>query len=144
VAKFLIVDAHSVLFAWPELRSLHARRNALAREALVRLLTGYQDTTGTRVVAVFDGQGAKPQEVTEPGGIQVFYSASGQTADSVIERLVAVYASRHEITVATADRLERQTATSLGGETISPELLRLLLEEAELDLRRELQRHRKK
>jgi len=144
VAKFLIVDAHSILFAWPELRALHGRRMALAREALVRLLTGYQDATGVRVVAVFDGQGTKPQEVSEPGGIQIFYSASGQTADSVIERLVAAYASHHELTVATGDHLEEQTVASFGGHTISPELLRLWLEEAELDLQREIARHRQR
>ncbi len=144
MAKFLIVDGHSILFAWPELRTLHGQRMSLAREALVRMLTAYQDASGTRVVAVFDGQGDKLQETTEPGGIQIFYSARGQTADSVIERLVAVYASQHELTVASADRLERQTATSFGGETISPELLRARMEEAQGDLRREIDRHRRK
>jgi uncharacterized protein len=35
-ARYLIVDGHSVIFAWPELRKLHARRSSLAREALIK------------------------------------------------------------------------------------------------------------
>jgi len=84
MARFLIVDGHSAIFAWPEMRALHLRRTALARDALIKALTEYQDYTGVRVVAVFDGQGSKLEEATEPGGIQVFYSAQGQTADEVV------------------------------------------------------------
>jgi predicted RNA-binding protein with PIN domain len=51
--RYLIVDGHSVIFAWPELRKLHARRTALARDELVKILTAYQDASGVRVVAVF-------------------------------------------------------------------------------------------
>src|SRR5215475_7976654 len=54
-ARYLIVDGHSVIFAWPELRKLHARRSSLAREALIKQLRDYQDWTGVRVVVVFDG-----------------------------------------------------------------------------------------
>jgi predicted RNA-binding protein with PIN domain len=79
--RILIVDGHSIIFAWPELRKLHGRRTALARDELVKQLTAYQDASGVRVVAVFDGKGVKSNEATVPGGIQVFYSASGQTAD---------------------------------------------------------------
>jgi len=143
VAQFLIVDAHSVIFGWPEMRALHAKRMALARDALVRRLTEYQDFTGVRVVAVFDGQGGKVEETTEPGGIQVFYSARGQTADSVIERLVATYGRQHQITVATGDLAEQDTAASFGGSCVSPELLRKMLEDAETGFRREYDRRKR-
>ncbi len=142
VAKFLIVDAHSMIFAWPEMRALHARRMVLARDALVRTLTEYQDLSGLRVVAVFDGQGERVSETSEPGGIQIFYSGRGQTADSVIERLVAKYATLHEITVATGDRLEAQTAESFGGACLSAEALWRAIEQARGDFQRELRRRR--
>lgn len=58
-AHYLIVDGHSIIFAWPELRKLHARRSSLAREALIKQLRGYQDWTGVHVVVVFDGKGKK-------------------------------------------------------------------------------------
>lgn len=142
MAKYLIVDAHSAIFSWPELRSLHARRTILARDELVKILTEYQDFTGVKVVAVFDGQGGKASEATEPGGIQIFYSAAGQTADSVIERLVARYASQHDITVATGDLLEQQTAASFGATCVSVEILRQMLGECRVDLNRELKRRK--
>ena len=141
--RVLIVDGHSVIFAWPELRKLHARRTALARDELVKLLTAYQDASGVHVVAVFDGQGEKAAEATDPGGIQIFYSASGQTADSIVERLVARYAGRHEITVATSDLMEQQTATSFGALVVSANGLRPWLEEAQSDFAREMKKWRR-
>src|SRR6516225_603162 len=89
--RFLIVDGHSVIFAWPELRALHRRRTASARERLTKILTAYQDFTGIRVVLVFDGKGTTITQETDPGGIQIFYSNTGRTADDLIERLAAKY-----------------------------------------------------
>jgi len=142
--RYLIVDGHSVIFAWPELRKLHGRRMALARDELVKLLTAYQDASGVRVVAVFDGQGVKASEITAPGGIQIFYSASGQTADAIVERLVAKYAGQHEITVATSDFMEQQTATTFGALVVSAEGLRPWLEDARADLAREMKKWKRR
>jgi hypothetical protein len=138
--RVLIVDGHSVIFSWPELRKLHGRRPVLARDELIKLLTAYQDASGVRVVAVFDGQGVKASESASPGEIQVFYSASGQTADSIVERLTAKYAGKHEITVATSDFMEQQTATSFGALVVSAEGLRLWLDDARADLAREMKK----
>jgi predicted RNA-binding protein with PIN domain len=129
-ARYLIVDGHSAIFAWPELKKLHARRSSLARDALVKTLRDYQDYTGIRVVVVFDGKGSSTTEASEPGGVQVFYSRAGQTADSVIERLASKYAQKFELTVATADLLEKETAGAFGANCISVELLRALIDEA--------------
>jgi predicted RNA-binding protein with PIN domain len=143
MARFLLVDAHSAIFAWPELRALHARRMLLAREALIKTLTEYQDITGIRVVAVFDGQGGKIAETTEPGGIQVFYSSQGQTADGVIERLVAKYGHAHDLTVATNDLQEQDTAASFGALCVSVETLHGMIAEARAGFARESKRHRR-
>ncbi|HWB59755.1 MAG TPA: NYN domain-containing protein [Chthoniobacteraceae bacterium] len=142
--RILIVDGHSIIFAWPELRKAHARKNQPARETLVKQLTEYQDFSGVHVAVVFDGQGTKVSEESAPGGIQVFFSASGQTADDVIERLVATYGSKHEITVATDDLLERQTAESFGALYLSSEGLRDLLEGNRNDLSRALKARKKR
>ena len=139
--RYLIVDGHSAIFAWPELRAQHGRRTGAARDELVRRLTAYQDASGVRVVAVFDGKGAKPNEATEPGGIQIFYSRAGQAADDIVERLVAIYAQEHDITVATDDSMERQTAVTFGAHTMSTEMLRVVLGDADRDLARRLRKH---
>jgi uncharacterized protein len=128
-ARYLIVDGHSAIFAWPELQRLHARRSSLARDTLVKKLCHYQDYSGVRTVVVFDGAGAVITEDSEPGGVQVFYSRAGQSADSVIERLASKYAGKFELTIATDDFLEQETASACGADSISIELLRALIEE---------------
>jgi len=125
--RYLIVDGHSIIFAWFELRQLHARRSSLAREALVKQLRDYQDWTGVRVIVVFDGKGTKISATFEPGDVQIFYSRSGQTADAIIERLASKYAKRFDLMVATSDSMEGETVQACGAEWISPEALRGLL-----------------
>jgi uncharacterized protein len=142
--RVLVVDGHSMIFQWPELRALHAKNGATAREQLVRALTRYQDSTGTHVIAVFDGKGARANEASEPAGIQIFYSKDGQTADSVIERIVATYASKYEITVATDDHMERTTVESFGGGWMSSEMLALGLRDSESDLAERIKHLRRK
>lgn len=129
-SQYLLVDGHSVIFAWPELRALHGRRTSLARDALIKKLRDYQDWTGVRVAVVFDGKGAAVSVSSDPGEIQIFYSAEGQTADSIIERLASKYAPRFKVLVATSDFLEQETASASGAECISAEGLRWLLDEA--------------
>ena len=128
--RYLLVDGHSVIFAWPELRDLHQKRTSLAREALAKQLRDYQDWTGVRVVLVFDGRGSDVSDSADPHEIQIFYSRKGQTADAIVERLASKYAAEFELMVATSDLLERQTVSSFGAVSVSPETLREMLEEA--------------
>ncbi len=140
--RYLIVDGHSVIFAWPELRKLHARRMILARDELAKILTQYQDTSGVRVVVVFDGKSGTAAPDSAPGGIQILYSATGQTADQIIERLAGAYGRQYDLTVATDDMLEQQTVAALGAYPLSTEGLRDRLAEASSDFRRELRARR--
>src|SRR6201982_4257147 len=96
-ARYLIVDGHSVIFGWPELSKLHARRSSLAREALIKQLRDYQDWTGVRVVVVFDGKGKKVEATSDAAGVQIFYSRSGQSAAAIIDRLARKYATRYGV-----------------------------------------------
>ena len=142
--RYLLVDAHSVIFAWPELRALHNRRTSLARDELVKRLTSYQDVSNYRVIAVFDGQGSKNSDSSEPAGIQTFYSSARSTADSIIERLVAKYGSHYDMTVVTNDRMEQQTATTFGAFTISVEMFLQWIQEADKGIQKELKKLRRK
>jgi predicted RNA-binding protein with PIN domain len=130
VARYLIVDGHSIIFAWPELHKLHERRSSLAREALIKQLRDYQDWTGVHVVVVFDGKAPNINATAYPGDVQIFYSRSGQTADTIVERLASKYAKRFDLVVATSDSMERQTTHACGAQCISPNALRELLEAA--------------
>ena len=128
--QYLIVDGHSVIFAWPELLKLHQRRTSLARDALIKQLRDYQDWTGVKVVVVFDGKGSAIDASADPGEIQIFYSRAGQTADSIVERLASKYGEQYHLLIATSDYMEQETASACGAECISAEGLRGLLENA--------------
>jgi len=143
-AKVLLVDGHSVIFQWPELSQLHARNSLAAREELIRILTRFRDDTGDHVVLVFDGRGVKVGRDDQPNGIQIFYSKDGQTADSIVERLVAKYADSHELMVATDDNLERTTVAAFGAIWISTSELRVRVGDAERDLQEQLERLKKR
>jgi predicted RNA-binding protein with PIN domain len=117
--RILLVDGHSVIFAWPDLAEIHRRNTASARENLVRRLTALQDSSEWEVAVVFDGRGAKASTDSEPNGIAIFYSGSGQTADEIIERLAAKYAATCDVTVATDDHMERTTVEALDCLSIS-------------------------
>jgi len=135
--RVLIVDGHSMIFQWPDLTLKHAKRGTAARETLVKMLCGLQDNSDWHVVVVFDGTGTRANDASTPHSVQVFYSKEGQTADSIIERLTAKYASTYEVTVATDDFMERTTVESFDALTMSAMQLREEIEMAgrELDSR---------
>jgi len=126
-ARYLIVDGHSIIFAWAELRRLQRRRPSLAREELIKRLRHYQDWTDVNVAVVFDGRGTRVTEQADPHDVQIFYARRHQSADAIIERLASKYASRFEITVATSDSLVKETVNVSGAACLSPEGLRTLL-----------------
>jgi len=123
----LLVDGHSIIFAWPELRALQERDGAAARSRLLNILGELHDASEWHVVVVFDGKGEGIESEKIPAGLQMFYSGKGHTADNVIERLVVKYARRYRIVVASDDQLERQVVMASGAEAISSKGLRDLL-----------------
>ena len=139
-AKYLIVDGHSVIHAWPDLRKLHgvSAKRHLAREELMKRMRHLQDMTGERVVVVFDGAATKVSEEREKDGLQVFYADAATTADAVIERLAARHAAAHRIRVASADGMVRDSVMASGAEWMSPEGLLGECERAETEMRRRI------
>ncbi|MFO1485820.1 MAG: NYN domain-containing protein [Verrucomicrobiaceae bacterium] len=137
---YLLIDGHSVIHAWPELRKEHriASRRHLARTELLKRLRNLQDMSGMQVVVVFDGAKQGTNEEREPDGLQIIYADPGTTADTIIERLVAKYVNERPMRVVSADGMVRETILSLGADWVSPELLRSLCDDAERDMRARL------
>lgn len=141
--SFLLVDGNNIIHAWPDLLEMHRQQRGSAHTELIARLIAYQDFSGDRVVAVFDGRGATTQDEREKGGIQIFYTSDSKTADDVIEKLAIKYASSFDITVATNDRAEQDIVIGAGGYAISAEALREKLERAEQSMRDWIERNRK-
>lgn len=74
----------------------------------------------------------------------ILYASAGQTADSVIERIVQVHSGRGEIGVVTADHAEMTAVESLGAFGFSPDWLQNELLAAEREIEEALSRERKK
>lgn len=143
VPPWIVVDGYSVLHFWPQLRKLAGRSLQLQRDALLRVLRQYADASGRRITVVFDGYAAKhPTGPNEPTpGLEVIFSSAGKTADDVIERLVATADRPGNITVVTADNLERQTVETLGAQSLSCELFEQDITDALGELARLVREH---
>lgn len=115
--KLLLVDGHSAIFAFDDLRELHhGPKRHLARLELVKRLRDFGDRSEWKVVVVFDGrQVERGVEGGAEEGILVLYSKRGQTADAVVERLAARFADKgDEVRVASNDGMVLTTAAAFG------------------------------
>jgi len=122
--RYLVVDGHSVIFSWADLRALHARNRAAARKALADRLQVLHDSAAWRVTLVLDGTHGSAPAPRHPHDMVTVYATADQTADSIIERLVASSGAAPSVTVITADEVERRLVESLGAVTASPAWLR--------------------
>jgi len=141
-ARYLLVDGHSVIFAWPDLRALHDRNRAAARKALADRLQQLHDTTPWRVTLVLDGKLGTVAATAPPKrtDMVISYATADQTADSIIERLVASSGVAPDILVITADEAEKLTVEALGAMTSSPSWLREELEREGASFTNDLER----
>jgi predicted RNA-binding protein with PIN domain len=118
--KHLIVDGSNTVHAWPELKGLMKRDRGSARSRLIQGLSPIHDVEGVRVTLVFDGR-ANEISIEYPLGATSFAvvtTPSSQTADDVIEHLVANATEPATCYVATDDRAERETVSSLGAQVL--------------------------
>lgn len=128
--EFLIVDGYNIIFAWKDLKDLSKVNIDSARDRLKDILLNYQGFKGCRVMVVFDAyrvrDNAGKKEFFDGGSkkfgkeknssvvIEVVYTATDETADAYIERLVHEESGRYRISVATNDGLEQLTVMSQG------------------------------
>ncbi len=139
----ILVDGYSLLHNWPELAPGTARHSEAARDALVEMLTQYQDSKGTPITVFFDGAGSrrsKPKSTTT-GAVEVLFSRDGQTADDLIERAAHRFQDYGEVLVVTDDYAERDTVSGLGGSVSSCDNFIRMIGDALSELQENLQAH---
>lgn len=133
MSDYLIVDGYNVINNWPEFEAIKDEDLGHAREYLMELLINFQALSGLQVILVFDAHQVEGQEKVEIiNGLRVIYSRKGETADSVIEKLVYSLAKDHRVTVATSDWLQQRIVLGKGGLRISArELRRMVMDRQE-------------
>ena len=139
----ILVDGYSLLHQWPELAEGAPRHSEAARDALVELLTQYQDASGTPVTIFFDGRGnrrTKPKNEST-GSVEVIFSATGQTADALIERAAHRFQPYGEVLVVTEDRAERDIVGGFGGSVASCGNFIHMIQNALANLRENVDNH---
>lgn len=139
----ILVDGYSLLHNWPELAEGAARHSEAARDALVEILTQYQDANGTPVTIFFDGAGARRSKPKNDSGsaVEVLFSHSGQTADDLIERAAHRFQEYGEVLVVTDDFAERDTVSGFGSSVASCANFIRMIDSALANLRENMKNH---
>lgn len=139
----ILIDGYSLLHNWPELAPGSARHSESARDALVEMLTHYQDASGTPVTVFFDGaRGRRSKPKNEgAGAVEVLFSSSGQTADDLIERAAHRFQAYGEVLVVTDDRAEREVVGGFGGSVASCGNFIQMIQNALADLAENMNNH---
>jgi len=136
-ARWLIIDGYSLLHHDPAFAAAGPRSMAAAREKLVSRLGSAGVVLAERITVVFDGAGFVGQRGPQPPSpVEVLFSTSAETADTIIERLAHNAARAEDILVVTSDRAERQTVEAAGVQTTGCTDFLAQLTTAENSLRR--------
>ena len=101
--EYYIVDGYNLIYAWDELK---AENFETAREHLIHILIEYGAYEKFDITLVFDAGSTDEEEHYDKYGehFTVIYTAYGETADNVIERLVyEMSKKRYEIHVVSSD-----------------------------------------
>jgi uncharacterized protein len=130
MTSYLIVDGYNVIGALD--RYVPAATGGLdeSRDLLVNDALKAAGWTGRRIVVVFDAHGGPDPERTElraGGVVRVIYSAPGESADDVIERLLGSLGA--SATLYTGDFALQRTALARGAQRATPHEFADLLDE---------------
>jgi predicted RNA-binding protein with PIN domain len=130
LAPYLILDGYNVIGALDRYGTRKSGSLDASRELLVNDALKAAGWTGRRIIVVFDAQGGPDPERTEMragGAVRVIYSAPGESADDVIERLLGNLDGF--ATVYTGDFALQRTALARGVSRATPREFAALLDE---------------
>ena len=130
MAAYLVLDGYNVVGALDRYRTANTGSLDASRELLVNDALKAAGWTGRRIIVVFDAHGGPDPERTEiraGGAVRVLYSAPGESADDVIERLLGSLDG--PATVYTGDFALQRTALARGVTRATPRELAALLDE---------------
>ncbi len=118
--RWVLIDGYSLVHRDATTARVHRDGRLFeARRRLIRRLDRIAPQLGTRVTVVFDGRdGGGPDPESPAGPVEVVFSPSGLSADVWIERAAHDGARTRPMLVVTSDRLERESTSASGADTL--------------------------
>lgn len=112
----LLVDGYNVINSWKDFEQLKKIDLEHARDRLVDVLSNYAAFKGCFVTVVFDAYVATGvASISERSGVEVVFTAEGETADSYIEKIAYnLVRQGKKVFVVTGDYLEQLMALGVG------------------------------
>ena len=117
--NWLIIDGYNLLHQVDELKELLQQDLMIARQRLVRMVENTALKMAPQTTIVFDGKEIGSDDALTSKHLEIFFSPSNLTADSIIERLVSRYEPPEKILVVTSDHAEHATVSSAGAQVMS-------------------------
>lgn len=139
--EYLLVDGYNIIFGWEELNELAKADIGAARSKLMDILCNYQGYKKNVLILVFDAYKVEgnPGSSEKYHNIHVVYTKEAETADQYIEKVTHEIGRKHKVTVATSDALEQVIILGQGAQRMSAQGLKEEIENANVEIRRELQ-----
>ncbi|MCL2407578.1 MAG: NYN domain-containing protein [Defluviitaleaceae bacterium] len=138
---YLLVDGYNIIHAWKNLREMADADIEGARTMLVDILANYQGVRHQEIIVVFDAHKVNGGigSVEKRNGVYMVYTREAETADEYIEKAAgAMVKENFRVRVATSDYLEQIIIMGQGAARIFAEDLQTEVEEAERDIRRQI------
>ena len=138
----LIVDGYNIIHADPALKQLLEQDLETAREGLLSKLRPLQDQELYQVVVVFDSStpGSQQTALEDFGGIEVAFTAAGQSGDAFVESLVRRLGKKGSVIVSTDDRQLQFVVQGYGAVIKTSEALRAEMEDVTGEIRQQLKK----
>ncbi|MEM8550114.1 MAG: NYN domain-containing protein [Verrucomicrobiota bacterium] len=132
--EHLLIDGYNLLHAWPEHRRELPQDVDGARARFLDQVRIIHDTAGIRTTVVFDGKGAQTafEYPSDEKTFTVIYTMTGQTADAVIEHLVARSSHPAACSVASRDNLVAESIRASGAILLTTDDLRSWVQRCEV------------
>lgn len=125
---WLIIDGYNLLYQIAAVT--HESDFSVLRRSLIAKLESLSGMLARRITVVFDGKSEnKPAGDIESKLLEIIYSPSDRSADTVIANLVWKADDPETILVVTSDRLERDNVRARGADTIAASLFITMLDE---------------
>ncbi len=130
MTRYLILDGYNLIGALARYATRSTGGLDESRELLVNDALKAAGWTGRGIIVVFDAaRSPEPAraELRAGGAVRVVYSASGESADDVIERLIRTL--KGSVTVCTADFALQRAVLARGGARSAPREFEELMDE---------------